>query len=278
MDRALRLGPPRRAIERGEILEEAIMKTNNKNIALIKYVTQVTTSVGKAESSFPIDGDPLTVLDKKHSVKPRKGGENIVRAIAELVKAHGLDSTALDSSEMLDDLDTATTLTPLVAQLEKLTKRVSDAQYTATSGSWAKALQFYALLQRRAQSDGQLAASLESITAFFAYRHESVLEKKGTKLQTRASAKLRDAERLVARAKPRASVLEAEYNANSVTPPPAPVVTPLPPAVQPVIAKPVVQPAVSIIQPAPASNGVTNGASTNGYTNGAANGAAIAQQ
>ncbi|HEY1958704.1 MAG TPA: hypothetical protein VGH28_23975 [Polyangiaceae bacterium] len=244
------------------------MKTNNKNIGLIKYVTQLTTSVGKAESSFPIDSEPLTPLDKKHSVKPRKGAENVVRAIAELVKAHGLDSSALDSAEMLDDLETATTLAPLVASLEKISKRVSDAQYSATSTAWAKALQFYALLQRRAQSDGQLAASLESISAFFSYRHESVLEKKATKLQTRANAKLRDAERLVARAKPRASVLEAEHNATA-TPAPAPV--PAPVVVQPA-PTPAPAPSVSIIQPAPApaSNGVTNGVATNGYTNGAA--------
>jgi hypothetical protein len=257
------------------------MTTNKTNIALIKYVAQLGTSIGKAESAFPIDTDPLTPLDKKHSIKPRKGGENVVRSIAELVKAHGLDSSALDSSEMLDDLDTATTLAPLVAQLEKITKRVGDAQYVATSNAWAKALQFYALLQRRAQADGQLSASLESITAFFSYRHESVLEKKATKLQTRANAKLRDAERLVARAKPRASVLEAQYDAAN-TPTPAPVISsqlqpvPAKPVAQPVPA-PIVMPTVSIIQPAPTSNGVANGAPTNGYTNGASNGV-VAQQ
>lgn len=252
------------------------MKTNNKSNALSKYVTQITSTIAKAESTFPVEGEALTTLDKKHSVKPRKGADNIVRAIAELAKAHGLDSSALHSDGMLESLDTAAALAPLVAVLEKMTKRVADAQYSATSSAWANALQFYALLQRRAQSDGQLAASLDPISTFFAYRHQSVLESKPTKLQTRMTARLRSAERLVARSKPRASVLEQEYEAHA-TPAPAPVAQPAPQPVvqaqpQPVVAKPVVQPTVTIVAPAPApTNGVTNG--VNGYANGASNGA-----
>ncbi|MGH7286093.1 MAG: hypothetical protein ACRELY_31615, partial [Polyangiaceae bacterium] len=203
---------------------------------------------------------------------------------------------SLSSTEMLSQLERSTTFASALARLQKLEKRVSDEQFVAQGDAWTMGLQFYALLQRRALTDGTLAASLGPITSFFNYRHDST---KPTKLQTRANAKLRDAQRLVARAKPRAAVLEEEYDdahtatpaapaVSVVTPAPAPVVQPASPVVQPAP----VAPAPSIIQPAPApsvtitpaasssaSNGVSNGASngaingSNGYVNGASNGA-----
>ncbi len=101
----------------------------------------------------------------------------------------------------------AAAFAPALARLQKLEKRMSDEQFVAQNGAWTMGLQFYALMQRRATTDGALAASLAPITSFFNYRHDST---KPTKLETRANAKLRDAQRLVARAKPRASVLEEE--------------------------------------------------------------------
>jgi hypothetical protein len=96
-----------------------------------------------------------------------------------------------------------------------------------------------------------------------------------TQIQTRANAELRDTQKLVARAKPRASVIEADYDAhiNAPTAPasaPAPVATPTPAPATP-----------SVIVPAP-SNCVVNGSNgsiayvngSNGSLNGASNGAA----
>ena len=176
---------------------------------------------------------------------------------------------------MLDQVSRATTFASALARLQKLEKRVSDEQFVAQSDAWSMGLQFYALMQRRATTDGTLAASLAPITAFFGYRHEST---KPTKLETRANAKLRDAQRMVARAKPRASVLEAEYESQHDATSSAPVVTTPAPSPVPVAPKPsIIQPApvaqpAPIVQPAPvASNGVANGGS-NGVVNGASNG------
>ena len=232
----------------------------------------------------------LTADAKRRIVRTRKGGERVLQMISELVKAHNLDSSSLSSTQMMAQQERSTTFASSLARLQKLEKRVSDEQYVAQGDAWTMGLQFYALLQRRAVSDGTLATSLAPITSFFNYRHDST---KPTKLQTRANAKLRDAQKLVARAKPRASVLEEEYETNASapsasaqTPAPAPVATPTPAPVAKVATSPTPAPVVttpaptpSVIVPAPAtangassgSNGYVNG--SNGYLNGASNGA-----
>ena len=52
-------------------------------------------------------------------------------------------------------------------------KHVDDVIFTADSQAWGAAMQFYALLQRRARIDSELAAALAPVTAFLAYRHPS---------------------------------------------------------------------------------------------------------
>jgi len=264
-------------------------KKNTKNTnTLASYVSKVSSTINAAESAFPIDSPVLGPEDKKHGVKVRKGAENVIRQLAELAKTHELDSTGLHSEDMLEELNTSTSLAPLLATIEKISKRISDAQYSAQSGAYDKALQFYALLQRRAQTDGQLADALAPINEFFSYRHQAVLDAKPTKLQTRMNTKLKNAERLVARSKPRASVLEQEHDdaqktasaptASAPAASPAPAAAPQPSVivVQQPAAPAASQPAassVTIVPPTPVTNGVTNGAS-NGYVNGASNGAA----
>jgi hypothetical protein len=256
---------------------------------LSKIVDQLNKSLDAAEASLGTEAPSLTADAKRRIARTRKGGERVLQMISELVKAHNLDSTSLSSTQMMAQLDRSTTFASSLARLQKLEKRVSDEQFVAQGDAWSMGLQFYALLQRRAVSDGTLATSLAPITSFFNYRHDST---KPTKLQTRANAKLRDAQKLVARAKPRASVIEADYDAHLVAPTtpasapaPVPVATPTTAPLAhvatpaPVVAAP--PPATpSVIVPAP-SNGAVNGSNgsigyvngSNGSLNGASNGA-----
>ena len=247
--------------------------------SLTKIVDALNKSLDAAESQLGPDAPALTSDAKRRIVRTRKGGERVLQQIAELVKAHGLDSPSLSSTEMIAQLERSTTFASALARLQKLEKRVSDEQFVAQGDAWTMGLQFYALLQRRALADGTLAASLGPITSFFNYRHDST---KPTKLQTRANAKLRDAQRLVARSKPRASVIEEQYDAHAATPA-AHAVTPAPAPVAQPVAMPIPAPVVaapsapSIIVPA-SSNGASNGPSngyvngSNGYVNGVSNG------
>lgn len=182
---------------------------------------------------------------KRGVAKMRKGGERVVDSIALLVQSNKLDSPSLQSETMLEKLGFASKLAAIGGQLTKLQLRIGAEQDAASSEAWGMALEFYALLQRRAIRDSELAASLEPVTSFFAYRHSKVLEARPTKLETRAQAKLREAERLVSRVRPRAGE--------------APVDSPP----EPVVNKPV---ASAVAPAAPRVNGVANGG------NGAANG------
>ena len=258
-------------------------KNNINNTTLAKLLVALNSSLDKADAQLA-GGPSLTPDQKRRAARARKGSERIVQSLAQLASSHGLDSSALNSSDMLERLDTATKLMPTVTRLTKVLKQTSDAQFVAQNDAWAMARQFYALLQTRASSDGTLAVALAPVTDFFNYRHESAVEDKPTKLQTRVNAKLRDAERLVARSKPRASVIEEQNEARASTsvPTPAPAPQPQPviivqqpaPAPAPTpVAQPVIPPSVTIVPSMPSiSNGVTNGAS-NGYVNGASNGA-----
>ncbi len=256
---------------------------------LTKIVDQLNKSLDAAEAQLGPDAPALTPDEKRRGTRTRKGGERVLQMIAELVKAHNLDSSSLSSMQMMAQLERSTTFASALARLQKLEKRVSDEQFVAQGDAWTMGLQFYALLQRRAVADGTLASSLAPITSFFNYRHDTT---KPTKLQTRANAKLRDAQKLVARAKPRASVLEADYDAHLNAPPaiasaPAPVATPTPAPVARVVTPPPAPavtapaPTPSVIVPAP-SNGAVNGANgsigyvngSNGSLNGASNGLA----
>jgi hypothetical protein len=254
---------------------------------LSKIVDQLNKSLDAAETQLGTEAPSLTADAKRRIVRTRKGGERVLQQIAELVKAHNLDSSSLSSTQMMAQLERSTTFASALARLQKLEKRVSDEQFVAQGDAWTMGLQFYALLQRRAVADGTLASSLAPITSFFNYRHDTT---KPTKLQTRANAKLRDAQKLVARAKPRASVIEEQYDAHLTTssaPAPAPVATPTPapvvhvaaPTPAPVVVAPPAAP--SVIVPAP-SNGAVNGSNgsigyvngSNGSLNGASNGLA----
>jgi len=252
----------------------------SSNIALVKTLSALNAGLDKADAQLA-GGPSLTPDDKRHAARARKGSDRVIQVLAQLSKAHGLDSPALNSTAMLDRLDTASTLAPTIARLTKVLKYASDAQFVAQNDAWAMSRQLYALLQTRAATDGALAEALQPVTDFFNYRHESTLESKPTKLQIRMNAKLRSAERLVARSKPRAATLEAESEAHAAAPAPVPAPAPAPAPAQPP------QPAVVIVQqPAPAPAPVAQPAAVvpaplvvsapapNGVTNGVSNGAA----
>ncbi len=167
--------PSRDAITR-RIEGEMIMtkKTKTPNVALAKFASDLTTTFDKAEAELGPDTLSLTPDEKRRTARQRKGGERVIQSLAEMMKAHSLDSPSLNSTTMVDQINRSTTLGSVLARLEKLQKRVSDEQFVAQNGAWSMALQVYAMLQRRATTDGTLSASLEPVNAFFNYRHDSV--------------------------------------------------------------------------------------------------------
>ena len=169
------------------------------SVGLTSFIRALTGGLDKAEPRLGTPPKALTAEDKTRASKPRKGSEKVVGQLAPIVQQYGLDSPALHSATMVARNKDAEALVPLQQRLQKISKRVDDELFSAQTETWGMALQFYALLQRRAQSDGELAASLDPIKKVFAYRHPKVKEGAPTKVQTRAKAKLKEAVALAAR-------------------------------------------------------------------------------
>jgi hypothetical protein len=255
------------------------IKKNNKAVTIkqpvvsAERVQEAISLLAKVEADFGNE-EYLGAEDKRHALKPRKGYERIVDQLGALAKEVGLDSAALHSDDMIEQVQVTRALAPLEAALEKLLTRVSSARFSNGSGAWSMGLQFYALLQRIAVSNPEIAVRLAPIEDFFSYRHESVLEAKPTKLETRAKKQLAAAERLMSRVKPRAG---AEPSAVPTTPTPTKAPSPSPIASPaPIQASPApavsTNPVTTTVNGTSKPNGVLNGAgsdATNGYVNGA---------
>lgn len=256
---------------------------NVVNVGLTKLVSELIKLLDKSEARLGPVSPGVTNTQKKRLSKPRRGSDKIVSAIAPIVQQYGLDSATLHSGEMIARHTDAQTLLPLQQRLEKILKRVNDEVFAAESASWDMALQFYALLQRRGASDGDVANSIAPVASLFAYRHPSVLAAHPKKMQTRAKAKLAGA---IAMASRHGITVHGPQSAASTPtspaafPPPttqapvAPTVAvgpPAPPVAAPVAAASPLATAPTSVVTNGASNGVTNGAA-NGVTNGGTNG------
>lgn len=169
------------------------------NTALEAYVQQTVTDLDNVEAG--LGGDPpLTPVQKRHAAKLRKGGEKVVAQIGDLATQHQLESPALQVSVMLALMGRAQALQPLADRLAAFAKHVADVIFSAQSAAWVMAMQYYALLQRRAAADAELAKALQPIAQVFAYRHPSTKAPVGspTKRQRQAVAKAKKTLKTVA--------------------------------------------------------------------------------
>ena len=101
------------------------------------------------------------------------GGDKAVAQIGNLATQNQLESPALQVAVMLALMGKAKALQPLADRVAAFVKHVTDIIFSAQSVSWGMAMQYYALLQRRAATDAELASLLDPVTQFFAYRHPS---------------------------------------------------------------------------------------------------------
>jgi hypothetical protein len=160
------------------------------NAALEAYVQQTVAGLDTVETQLGAD-PALTGSEKRHAAKLRKGGDKVIAQIGDLAAQHQLESRALLVSVMMGLLGKAEALQPLADRLAAFGKHVNDVIFSARSAAWVMALQYYALLQRRAATDAELAKALQPIAQVFAYRHPSKRAPVGspTKRQRKAVAK-----------------------------------------------------------------------------------------
>ena len=167
--------------------------------ALTEALEDLARCLADIERALGVPPAALTAKDKRRTVRVRKGADAVMRQIVQLVATHRLESEALDAEAIVAPLQIAAALGALEIGLRRATKRISDQRFLATADAWTAALQFYALLQRRALVDGDVAAGLAPIEEFFAFRHAGTRDGKATKLQIRARARLAHARELAER-------------------------------------------------------------------------------
>jgi hypothetical protein len=158
------------------------------SVNLSALVHDITTFLDAAEPKLGPEPTVTTATQKRRVSKPRKGADKVLPVIASIVKQHGLDSSSLSSSTVMDAYGTAQTLLPLQTRLQKMSKRVSDAAFGAQTTAWAQGLQLYQMLKRRAKTDGQVAVSIAPLAQVFAYRNPVVKSGKPTKRETHVKA------------------------------------------------------------------------------------------
>jgi hypothetical protein len=164
--------------------------SSQSSTTLAAYVQQTVASIDTVEAG--LGSDPaLAPKDRRRAVKLRKGGDKVVASLGNLAVQHQLESPALQVAVMLALLGRASALRPLADRLAAFAKHVSDAIFVSESQAWTMAMQYYALLRRRALADTELATALVPITQFLSYRHPSTKAPVGspTKRQVAAARK-----------------------------------------------------------------------------------------
>jgi hypothetical protein len=158
------------------------------NAALEQYVQQTVSDLDTVEVSLGAD-PALSPAQKRHAAKLRKGGAAILSQIGNLATQQQLESPALQVSDMTVSLGKAQALQPLANRLAAFSKHVSDVIFMSQSSALVIGQQFYALLQRRAKADVELAAALAPVKTFFARRPVAREPGELTKPQKKATNK-----------------------------------------------------------------------------------------
>jgi len=208
-------------------ISKSVSKSKAANTNLQTFVSTTNQMLAKASAQFSPTSAVLTADQKKRMPKLRKGADSILPKLGTLLQKHGVDGAGISVAQMLGDLQHAQTLVPLQQGLTSLLKQVEDEIFSSNASSVKTASYGYATLQRMARDDGDLAANLEPISSFFAYRHPSVKAEKAPKPQRAAQANLKKATSRIAAQVERAqkTILRASGSSSAAATQAAPTVT-----------------------------------------------------
>src|SRR5262249_7049057 len=127
------------------------------NAVLMAYVEASMAALDAVEAQLAVPAPVLTSTQKRRAAKLRLGGDKTAEQIGALAAGHGAEMGTLRVDDMLLALENARTLAPFLVRIQSFAKHVADLVFLWESKTWFDAMQFYAILQRRAQADGTLA-------------------------------------------------------------------------------------------------------------------------
>jgi hypothetical protein len=174
--------------------KKQVSKSARSGAMLEAFVAQSKSKLDDVEAKLGTEAPQLTADDKRRTAKLRKGGDRIVEHLGVVLASARIDAAGLSVDQMLSDLERAQTLEELQRRIDSLSKRVSDEVFAARASSWSTAMAGYAVLQRMANNNGEIAAQIEPVATFFAYRTPAVLAKRTPVHVRKAQADVRKAQ------------------------------------------------------------------------------------
>jgi hypothetical protein len=168
----------------------------------------------------------LSDKERKHILKMKPGGQQVIPLISKLVAEYGLSVQGASSDEMEQAATSATGLANVKTALVSLTKSVDDTRLNAESVAWGHALLFYSLLNHVAQKNPKLADAMKPIQQVFTRRSPEVLEQRAIARAARERDQAqKKADKAAAKEEARKAAQLKKLAAKGVTPPATPANT-----------------------------------------------------
>jgi hypothetical protein len=112
--------------------------------------------------------EPLSTSEVRAMLKLRKGGDAIIRALAEQCEKLAITRAGHVSVEdMTRAMDRAQAVRSVLERVELVHARLDSSRLRAASASWSSAMTFYALLRSLSARDPSVKEGLANVVAFF---------------------------------------------------------------------------------------------------------------
>nr|HEX4312921.1 hypothetical protein [Kofleriaceae bacterium] len=138
-----------------------IAPTTSQLAALERRVADITDDVG----AFSV---LLSPKERHRALKPRTGGETIVRLVGRIAEEQGVVLPNLTVEQMSANVALAESLLPLAAAVRELDQRIADTMLQAKSESWNALTAYYSTLVRLSGANLDIARAIAPAVEFFA--------------------------------------------------------------------------------------------------------------
>jgi hypothetical protein len=136
----------------------------------VKKVAAITSFVAKAQQQ--LEGAPsLDTTERLRALKLKSGAQQVVPAIAALVKKYELGTPHVKMDEALSAVTYAASLRALVAPVTLLLQRIKDEILRTEGAAWKSATVSYGMLQKVSMSVPDLATELAGVEEWFRRGH-----------------------------------------------------------------------------------------------------------
>ena len=133
-------------------------------------IARATDLIKAASAQLEAISELMTERERRRALKPSQAFEGAARAMVELAASEVpalADAAGFDGEALLEDLDNARALDPLLADLDALQQRAKDARLRWLSEAYQEALPLYRLASAAAATDPKLQLVMRPLREAF---------------------------------------------------------------------------------------------------------------